>query len=126
MKINQSGFTLIEIILFIIITGLLASTLLLSFYTALRKVPTIHQEMIATQSAQTCMDWIIGQRFLNGLSSVACPSTTTPAFCTAPSGYTISVNIVCTTISSDSTYETATVTIGGAGDAVLSTLLAAY
>jgi len=125
-KKNQNGFTLIELILFILITGLLASTLLMAFYTALQKMPSVHQQMIATQSARRCMDWIIGQRKLNGLSSVACPSSSTPTFCTVPSGYTISVNITCTTLNSDANYETATVTIGGNGNATLTTLLAAY
>lgn len=123
---NQQGFTLIEVILFIIITGLLASTLLLSFYTSLQKMPALHQNMIATQTARRCMDWIIGQRRMNGFSTITCPSTTTPTFCTAPSGYTISTNITCTTINSDTNYKTITITISGAGDAKLSTLLANY
>jgi len=120
------GFTLIELILFIVIMGILGSTILLSFVTALQKLPQTHQIYIADQAAQRCMEWILGQRKMNGLSSVACPSSTTPAFCTVPSGFTMSVNISCTTLSSDSTYETVTVTVGGAGSTTLSALLGAY
>ncbi|MDX1902415.1 MAG: type II secretion system protein [Gammaproteobacteria bacterium] len=123
---SQQGFTLIEVVLFIIITGLLASTLLLSFYTSLEKMPTVHQQMIAAQTARRCMEWFIGQRRMNGYSTIPCPSTSVPAFCTAPSGYTMSVNIVCTTLNSDANYKTVTVTVSGNGDAVLTTLLAAY
>jgi hypothetical protein len=71
------------------------------------------------------MEWFIGQRRMNGYSSIACNSTV-PVFCTAPAGYTVTTSCNTTVIGSDSNYETITVTVGGAGNAVLTLLIAQY
>ncbi len=123
---KTSGFTLIEIILFIIITSLLASAILLVFGTSLLKPPNLLANTTANQTAKMCIEWFLGQRQLNGYSTITCPSTTVPTFCTAPSGYTVAVNITCTTINSDANYQTITVTVSGKGDASLTTLIANY
>lgn len=123
---QHHGFTLIEIIIFIIITALLAKTILLVLNTAALNTPKILQNTIANETAQQCMEWFIGQRQLNGYSSITCPSTSVPSFCSAPTGYTVAVNIQCTTINSDANYQTITVTISGKGDAGLTTLIANY
>ncbi len=123
---KQNGFTLIELVVFIVVTSLLATTILLALITTTQKIPTIHQEIIATQTAKRCMEWFIGQQSLNGYSSLTCPNTTTPTFCTVPSGYSISTSISCTTLNGDANYKTITVTVSGLGDASFSTLIAAY
>src|SRR5436190_871857 len=113
MKIKEAGFTLIELVMFIIISSLLAGTILTALTIVTRKTPTVHQQVIATQIAKQCMEWYVGQRKLNGYSSLTCPNTTPPSFCTTQTGYTVSVNVVCTTISSDANYKTITVTVSG-------------
>lgn len=123
---KHNGFTLIELVIFIVVTGILASTILLSLSTGLTKAPNALKSTIATQTANQCMEWFIGQRKLIGYSAITCPSTTVPSFCTSPSGYTLAVNIVCTTINSDASYQTITVTVSGNGDAQLTTLIANY
>jgi type II secretory pathway pseudopilin PulG len=123
---KQAGFTLIEVVIFIVVTSILATTIMLAFTNALQKAPTFLNNMIATQTAKKCMDWYVGQRWLNGYSSISCPSTSVPSFCTAPSGYTLAVNVSCTTINSDANYKTITVTLSGEGDASLTTLVANY
>lgn len=123
---KQRGFTLIELVLFIVITGILASAILLGFVAALQKFPNVRQNMIALQTAQQCMEWLLGQRQLNGYSTVICPSTTVPSFCTAPSGYSVTTDISCTNISGDNNYKTFTVTVSGLGDATLTSLLGNY
>lgn len=123
---KQDGFTLIEVIIFIVVTSLLATTILLAFSNSLSKGPTFLQNMIATQTGRKCMEWYIGQRWLNGYNSISCPSTTVPSFCTAPTGYTLSVNVSCTTINSDANYKTITVTVTGKGNVDLTTLVANY
>ena len=122
---SQRGFTLIELILFIIVSGLLASTLSIAFIESLQKLSTIRQEVIALQTAKQCMEWFIGQNNLNGYTSLTCPSTPSPSLCRAPSDYSISNSITCTTLNSDSNYKTITVTVSGLGDATLTTLIAA-
>ena len=125
MKIKQQGFTLIELVMFIVITSILASTILLALTTATQKIPTVHQNTVASQIAKQCMEWFMGQESLNGFSSLTCPNTSTPSFCTAPTGYSISTSVSCTTINTDTNYKTITVTVSGLGDASFSTLIAA-
>jgi type II secretory pathway pseudopilin PulG len=124
---NQQGFTLIELVLFIIVTGLLANTILLSIVTAGQKTPVAQQNNSAAQTARRCMEWFIGQRRLLGYSIFSCPSTSVPAFCAAPTGYTVAVNITCApTINSDSNYKTIAITVSGNGNATLTAIVADY
>ena len=58
----MKGFTLIELVLFIIITSLVGSTILLAMITALEKIPSTYQQGVALQTARQCMEWFIGQR----------------------------------------------------------------
>lgn len=123
---RQEGFTLIEILLLIIVLGLLGSTMVLTLRNTMQQTPKVFNNLIALQTAKQCMEWFTGQRQLNGFTSITCPSTTVPSFCSAPSGYSLSVSITCTTINSDSNYKTLTVTVSGNGNATLSTLFASY
>ncbi len=44
------GFTLIEVIVFIVITGLIGSSILLAFSTSMIKTSTVRQNLIATKT----------------------------------------------------------------------------
>ena len=122
-----SGFSLIELVVFIVITSVLASTVLVTFVTALSKTPIDRQQIIATQTAQQCMEWYLGQRRINGFSNVVCSaSPATPTLCTLPTGYNFTNSITCTTINGDDNYKLITVTVSGAGDATLTSLIADY
>ena len=123
---KSQGFTLIELVIFIIVTSLMINALFLAYSTALLNAPLLLQNTIARQTARNCMEWFVGQRRLNGYSAFSCPSTAVPSFCTAPAGYTLSVNISCTTINSDANYKTITITVSGKCDAALTTLTANY
>jgi type II secretory pathway pseudopilin PulG len=125
---KQSGFTLIELIMFIIITGILGTTILLAFVYGLSKSPVASQNAIADLAASQCGEWFMGQRQLHGYSSITCTNPNTPAYCTAnmPSGYTIVTSCAATTISSDSNYETLTVTVSGKGNAILTFVIGNY
>lgn len=123
---NAAGFTLIEILLVIVVTGLLASTLLLGLNNAAMNMPRLKNNAIADQAAKQCIEWFLGQRRLIGYSAFSCPSTTVPTFCSAPSGYSVTVNVVCTTINTDTNYKTITVTVSGPSTSSFSTLVADY
>lgn len=123
---QTAGFTFIEMLVFIIIVGILASTMMLTFVNGQKGTPQLLNNMIAAQSARTCIEWFLGQRQLLGYNAFSCPSTTVPSFCTVPTGFAIAVNITCTTINSDNNYKTIVVTISGNGNASSSTLVANY
>ena len=119
------GFSLIELIVFILIIAIVTSALLVSFQTILQVSPTGNRQTTAIGLAQERMDLILGQRRLKGFSSFSnpCASGSPPAICTALTGYTVTSNIAATTISGDSNYKTITVTVSGLGNAVLTTLV---
>jgi type II secretory pathway pseudopilin PulG len=122
---KQWGFTLIELVLFITLTAILASTTLLSLRNLLAQIPNNHMAYIALQAARGCLDGMVAEKNMFGISFFSCPSTTVPGNCVAPTGYTVGVNVACTTVNSDVTYKTFTVTITGLGNATLTALVAA-
>lgn len=122
---KHNGFTMIEVILFIVVSALLMSTILLGADTALRSMPTVHQQWVAMQAARRCMEWFVDQRRLNGYASLTCPSTPSAGICTT-SGFSVATNIACTTWNSDANYKTITVTVSGPADASLTTQIGDY
>lgn len=123
---KMQGFTLIELIIFIVVTAILANSILLMFSTSLLKTPVLRQQIIANQTAKQCMEWFVGQRRFTGYATLTCPSTPSPAFCSVPSGYAISNTITCTTLNGDANYKTITVAVSGLGDATLTSLISSY
>jgi len=120
---NELGFSLIEFVIFIILMALIAGAvarIALPFLNA----PIVHQDIFAKEAAAQCMEWYLGQNYINGYSSISCPSATVPGFCTSPTGYTLSVNITCTTYNGDTNYKTIVVTVTGLGNASLSYMIA--
>lgn len=123
---SAGGFTLIEVLVFIIVSSLLLSTLLLGANNALRKSPTLHNQWIALETAKRCMEWFVDQRRINGFASLTCPSTPSPTACSAPTGFSVSTSIACTTWNSDSEYKTVTVSIAGLAPLSLTMQLGNY
>jgi len=127
---KQKGFTLIEIVIFIVVMSII-SVVILSTYTRLLKGLYVeHPETVAIKSATTCMEYFIGQRYISGYDATTLSCTTPfslPAYCSSNqvSGY--SVSVTCNTDLVDSVnYKVFTVTVTGLGNATLSLLLANY
>lgn len=120
------GFSLVEMVLFIVVVGLAMGTLLLPLLNTLKRTSTHYYQMTAVQLAQERMALILGQARLNGYTSLAdpCPAA---GICTLPSGtlgsYTVSAAITPTTINSEANYKLVTVTVSGSGSAELKTLV---
>lgn len=123
---RQYGFALIEVVVFIVVTSLVMSTLLLSANTALRNSPSIHQQWVALQTAKGCMEWFLDQRRLNGYTAISCPSTPSASACSAPAGYSVSNSVTCTTWNSDTEFKTITVSVTGLASVSISTQIGNY
>lgn len=123
---RQSGFTLIELLVFIIVSGLLMTVVLLGANTALRNSPSVHNQWVAMQVANECMEWFLDQRRLNGYSTLTCPSTPTAAACVAPTGFSVINTVSCTTWNSDTSYKTISVTVSGLANASIATQIGEY
>lgn len=117
------GFTLIEVIVFIVVSSILMSVILLGAITTLQKTPSAHQQWIAIETAQRCMEYFLDQRRINGYASLTCPSTPSATACSAPSGYSVSTSITCTTWNTDANYKTITVSVSGLSSVSLSTVI---
>lgn len=120
------GFTLIEVLVFIIVTGLVMTTILRGAIVALRESPEAHDQLVALQTAKRCMEYYLDQRRLNGYTALSCPSTPTAAACAAPSGFTVSNSVACTTWNGDTEFKTITVTVAGRSNAVLTAQIGDY
>lgn len=123
MMKRAQGFTMIEIIVFIVVTGLLVSTMLLGAYQSLQKAPEVHQQVVALQTAERCLEYFLGQTRMNGYATLSCPSTPSATACAAPSGFSVSTSVTCTTWNSDSNFKTITVSVSGASSVSLSTMV---
>lgn len=127
---KQHGFTLIELIIFIIVTTILGTTVFIAANNALINLSKTLYQAVASETAKQCMEYYIGQRRLNGYSTLDganCTSPlTTPSICTPPSGYALVANCVNTNISGDSNYNTITVSVTGPGNANLTYLIGNY
>jgi type II secretory pathway pseudopilin PulG len=91
IDIKQSGFSLVELIIFIVVVSVSVSGVLLAFTSTLRAVPSPNQITAATQLAQERMELILAQKRLVGLAAFTdpCNPGPGPAICTPPSGYAI-------------------------------------
>lgn len=123
---KNKGFSLIELVIFIIICGILLSSIFLYSKIIIPNKVSIKQQITAYLAAQQCIEWFLGQRYINGYASLSCPSTPVGKLCTAPSGYTVSTSITCTTINGDSNYKTITVSVTGPWNSTYSTVIANY
>lgn len=125
-RAKAAGFTLIEVLVFIVVSSLLMTTILLSATTALNSIPAVQNQFVAIQTARQCMEWFLEQRRLNGYTALTCPSTPSASACSAPSGFTVNNTVSCTTWNTDSNYKTITVTVSGLGNASLSAQIGDY
>ena len=125
-KTKLKVFTLVEMVIFIVIIGIAISFILSAMDIVLKTSHTTQENATAVDVASRCLEWYWGQNEMNGYSSITCPSTSVPSFCSAPSGFTVAVNVACTTLYSEASanYKTITATVSGKGSGSLSLLLA--
>lgn len=112
LKKHFAGFTLVELVIFIVILGIIVSGVFLAFSTALQQSSNVNPQTTANELASARMDIILGQRRMNGFATLVdpCPAA---AVCPAMSGYTTTSTIAALTIGADSNYKLITVTVTG-------------
>jgi type II secretory pathway pseudopilin PulG len=91
---RRSGFTLVEVVVFMVIVGVAAFALLRSFGSVLPRGFTAAQITQASQLAQERMELILGQRAAFGYAGNStqldpCKNVGPPAICTATFGYAV-------------------------------------
>lgn len=128
IDMRAPGFTLIELIIFIIILGIIGTTLLMTFQVSLKKSPVVRNVSRAVELAEKRMDFIQGQRNIIGYASfsdVCAISTTLPA-CTGESGYSINSSISTGWDGNSVSYKVITVNVTGNATFSLTGLVANY
>jgi prepilin-type N-terminal cleavage/methylation domain-containing protein len=139
--VKNKGFTLIELIIFVIVLGIVSVTILNTMAVALRGTPIAHNQTIATTTATKCMDYFLGQYYLKGYDDPSLSTSPgTPVqqtFCPVPNppnpnSFSTSVKITNAQIGGVSAYKLITVTTNKTGQtsgpetATLKLLIAKY
>jgi MSHA pilin protein MshD len=119
---RDTGFTLIELIIFIVIAGVLAVGLASVFSGTMRGVAEPGQLTQATQIAQERMELILGRRRAVGFATFTDPCPASPLCTPAPAGYTVAAAIATNWLG-DTNYRVITVTVTGPTNATLTTLV---
>jgi type II secretory pathway pseudopilin PulG len=124
--INEQGFNLIELIIFIILLGIGIGVLVPLVITS-RYVHRIDKQTEALELAQQRMELILAQKNINGFSDFIDPCSESPPhiICSVPSNYTVTATIANDWLG-DPDYKVITVTTSGDGNASLQTLVANY
>ncbi len=128
------GFTLIELIVFIVVASVLATTLYSAFLNALKGAPQAATFSKASNLAQERMELILAQRrqttFGNFTAANFDPCTSVPAStqppCTSiPTEFTVSASLL-PSWNGDTNFKIVTVTVNGSGVFDLQILVANY
>ncbi len=130
---QTQGFSIIELIVFIVVMGIIATVILIPLGTMLQNSGQNDQGTVAMMLANRQMEWWQGQRAQLGYAAIATGALTcTQAICTfipIPTGYTVTTN-VASGFSSSTNYKQITVTVTGAnvslGNATVNALIANY
>lgn len=120
--------SLIELIIFIVVAGITIPGVVSMLSTVLKHTSAVQLQSPAIESVSQCLEWYLNTRYKQNYDAITCPSTTVPAFCSVPTGYTISVDVSCVTKYGDltSNYKQIAVTVNGQGSATNSLIIANY
>jgi prepilin-type N-terminal cleavage/methylation domain-containing protein len=122
---RDRGFSLVEVIVFIVVAGVLTAALTVALVTLLRDAPKAGQLDRATELAQQRMELILGQRRAAGFAAFAdpCPG---PSICTPAAGYAVSSSIVTGWGADPANYKVVTVVVTGPSSLTATALVANY
>jgi type II secretory pathway pseudopilin PulG len=113
LRTHAGGFTLIELVIFIVIAGVLIAGLGAVFSTTMQGGADPGRLTQATQIAQERMELILGRRRAAGFAAFTDPCPGSPLCVPAPAGYAVAANIVTGWIGNpgNPNYKVITVTV---------------
>ena len=120
-----AGFTLVEVVIFIVIAGVLSAGLIIAMGSSVLGTSQAGQTDMAAEIAQARLELILAQRRNVGFATFAdpCPG---PAPCTAPTGYAVSSSIVTGWGGDPTNYKVVTVNVTGYFSTTATALVANY
>ena len=124
---KKAGFTIIELIVFIVIISIAAS-ILFPILMSLKYSGTLPDQTVAQQLARSRMELILERRNMLGFQSTSdpCNDATPPAAgCSVPTDYAVSSSIA-SDWNGDTNYRVITVQVTGKAQATLIELVANY
>lgn len=123
--LDGDGFSLIEVIVFIVILGVLMAALVIAFASPLLSSPDAGRLDLAAELAQQRMELILAQRRAAGFAAFAdpCPG---PVICTPPTGYAVTSSIVAGYGADPTNYKIITVNVSGTSAISATALVANY
>jgi type II secretory pathway pseudopilin PulG len=127
-SIHCAGFSLIEVIVFIVVLGVLLAGLIVSLASPLRNSPEAGRLDLAAELAQQRMELILAQRRAAGFAAFTdpCSPGPGPAICTPPAGYTITSSIASGFGADPTNYKVISVAITGNASITATALVGNY
>lgn len=122
---RSRGFSLIEAIVFIVVVGLMAAALAVSFAGPLRSSPRAGELDRLAELTQQRMELILAQRRAAGFAGFTdpCNPGPGPAACTAPTGYTVTASIATGWGGDPASYKVVTVSATGPASSISTSAL---
>jgi type II secretory pathway pseudopilin PulG len=122
------GFTLIEVVIFIVVAGVLVAGVIVALGSSLRGSTQAGQTDLAAEIAQTRLELILAQKRATSFAAFAdpCIPGPGPAACTPPTGYAVTSSIVTGWGGDPTNYKVVTVSVSGFFSASASALVSNY
>jgi type II secretory pathway pseudopilin PulG len=122
-----AGFSLIEVVVFIVVLGVLVAGMVAAFVSPLRDSPRAGELDLMAELAQQRMELILAQRRAAGFAAFAdpCVPGPGPAVCTAPPGYAVVSGIASGWGSDPVNFKVVSVSVTGPSMTAASTALVA-
>lgn len=126
---KQYGVTLVELIAFIVIVGLLSTGLIAAFTSTMRSTPESGEITHALQMAQERMELILAYKKSKGFNALIDPCTlvSPPTQCTFfPTGFNTPTVTIVNNWNGSAEYKVITVDVTGLQNFTLTALVASY
>lgn len=125
---RSAAFSLLEMIIFIVVLGVLMASIVAAMSSSLRNSPQAGGLDAAAELAQQRMELILGQRRAVGFAGFAdpCNPGPGPAICTPPAGYAVASTIVSGFGADLTNYKVVSVNVTGTAAITATALVANY